>query len=88
MERSPMTCTLRRETESSDIRPYQLTGEKYALWSDCRVLGMSGQTAVGHYLCGGSKIITPRGEGLDERSHEIVAALAIKRGVFIPATAY
>ena len=80
--------TSSREIGNSDIRPYQLTGSKYALWSDCRVLGVHGQTAVCHYLCGGSRIVAPCGERLDERSREIVAALALKRGVCIPATAY
>lgn len=84
-----MTSTSSRETDNSDIRPYQLTGGKYALWMDCRVLGVNGQAAIGHYLCEKtSRIVLPHGGQLDERSREIVAELALKRGVFIPSTAY
>ena len=77
-----------QETDGNRLRPYQLTGGKYALWFDCAALGANVQSAVGNYLCGGSRIAPAHGGCLDERSREIVSDLAKKRGVFIPVTAY
>jgi len=85
-----MTSTLRAATKAVEprIRPYQLTGAKYALWYDVGILGRNDQIAVEQYLCEGSKMITPQGKQLDERSQEVVRMCAEKRGVFIPASAF
>ena len=72
----------------TEMRPYQLRGPRYALWFDCGILGINGQVAVENYLCRGSRMITPQGKRLDERSRLIVSTLAKKRGVLIPETAY
>jgi len=77
-----------QKNNSDRMRPYQLTGGKYALWFDCAVLGANVQAAIGNYLCGASRIVPPHGERLDERSREVVSVLAAKRGVLIPAAAY
>jgi hypothetical protein len=69
------------------IRPYELTGPRYALWYDCGDLGVNIQTAVGNYLCGDSDRITlPHGQ-LDQRSRMLIKTLATKRGVLIAQSA-
>lgn len=74
--------------KKNEVRPYELTGSKYALWYDCGQLGFNVQTAVGHYLVGGAqKIVLPHGK-LDERSKRLVKEFAAKRGVLIPQTAF
>lgn len=70
-------------------RPYELTGQHYALWYDARALGIATHSAIGHYLCGGGvKIQTPHGQSLDARSREVLKELARKRGILIPESAF
>lgn len=75
--------------QSQHIRPYQLTGPRYALWFDVgRALGAHAQAAVGHFLCGGSRIEAAYGGRLDEMARSIVEGLAAERGVLIPPSVY
>ena len=70
-----------------EIRPYQLTGPRYAFWYDCGALREDVQAAVANFLCSGGKIVLPYGK-LDERTKGVIRMLAMKRGVFIPNTAF
>lgn len=63
-------------------RPYELTGQKYALWYDVGSLGPNAQAAVAKALCSESvelKCPYP----LDARTLKSIAEMAKQRGVFL-----
>lgn len=73
---------------NAQMRPYELIGPKYALWSDCGELGINIQTAVESYLLGESIKIKPPFGTLDERSKAMIKKFARQRGVLIPDNAF